>query len=233
MYAIHNYSPTARNLSEFFLLNFIPLIVFLKDGEHLGIYIDASNPNLFFKLETNSSGQFRAMLLPQDFESDSLKISGQCRVNKYSLGNPDPYISLIELTDQDVSEICSKVLKLSYQTEAKVIVDSVKKIALLVCKIPKLKSEKFESKEDLSLDAYLAKRKTFLAGMPPEITKINTRKIQFACNCSREQFLPSLKKIYQLDGDALFKEPLITITCDYCKSIYSFSRQDLASFELH
>ncbi|OFZ16140.1 MAG: hypothetical protein A2X86_13730 [Bdellovibrionales bacterium GWA2_49_15] len=226
--SLHHYSPEAKKSADFFLLNFLPLIAFLKSGEHFGVYIDSFTPNLFFKLESNSSGQFRAMLLPQDFKTELQKITGQCRVNKYSPRHPDPYVSHIELADHDLTKICSEVLKVSYQTEARVLVDPSQNFSLLLSKIP-------NSPLAVSLDAYIEKRKALLQLPLAEWgqdgpTQLNSRNITFTCNCSREQFLPSLKQIYQQDGEALFEKKHLTITCDYCKSVYNFSREDLLTF---
>ncbi len=240
--ALQQYSPEAKKAVDFFLLNFIPMIAYLKAGEHLGIYIDSSDPNLFFKLEANSSGQFRAMLLPANFHTELLSISGRCRINKYSPGNPEPYISHIELSHHDLTQICSSVLKLSYQTEARVLVDPAKRYSLLVSKIPGTKIDKIETKEAISLDAYLEKRQDVLQKLTVikldgstslGLSYVSARNILFRCNCSREQFLPALKNIYKQDGEALFEKNVITITCDYCKSIYKITREDVQNFQAH
>jgi molecular chaperone Hsp33 len=71
-------------------LGLLPIIFFLKPGESLGIYIDSENPYFRLKIETNSSGHTRTLLLPEEFNLFPEKITGNIRISKIFSSNKSP-----------------------------------------------------------------------------------------------------------------------------------------------
>src|SRR5690606_29016832 len=105
-------------------LGLMPIIFFLKPGESLGIYIDSEDPYFRLKIETNSAGHTRTLLLPEEFDLFPDKITGNVRVTKVFQSQKSPYTSMIELKNLDTKEIINQILKESYQTNSEVIIGS-------------------------------------------------------------------------------------------------------------
>jgi len=66
------------------VLMFQPMITFLKAEEGFGFYIDSKDPYFMLKIETNSLGNMRTLLMPDNFNKFPEKIIGISRLTKIS-----------------------------------------------------------------------------------------------------------------------------------------------------
>jgi molecular chaperone Hsp33 len=119
-------------------LGLLPIIFFLKPGESLGIYIDSEDPYFRLKIETNSAGHTRTLLLPEEFNLFPMKITGNIRITKIFSNNKSPYTSMLELKAVDTREVINQVLCESYQTNSEVIVGDISDQSVMVTKLPPL-----------------------------------------------------------------------------------------------
>jgi len=225
------------------LLGIIPIIFFLKPGESLGIYIDSEEPYFRLKIETNSAGHTRTLLLPIEFNQFPMNLTGQVRVTKIFNNNKSPYTSVIEVKDTATKEVINKILKDSYQTNSEVIVSDICDQSILVTKLPSLN---INSKNDdsISRQEFIAKNKLFFQNVFNESTDdiekivkifeekgfsyLGSRQVSFYCPCSKERMELNLKGMYSKDLEELFKDqPKVAVTCDYCNKIYEFTLEDL------
>jgi molecular chaperone Hsp33 len=224
-------------------LGLMPVIFFLKPGETLGIYIDSEDPYFRLKIETNSAGQTRTLLLPENFNLFPMKISGKVRLTKISPHEKAPYTSMIEIKDIETKDVINKIFDDIYQTNTEVIVSELSDQSIMVTKLPPLK---VNSSFDLtaSRKEFIKKQKTFFHDVfesaPDDIEQIvkifedqgfaylGSRQIDFFCSCSKDRMVVSLRGLYSGDIDHLFdgKEEL-EVKCDYCKKTYEISKAEV------
>ena len=117
-------------------LGLLPIVFFLKPQESLGIYIDSDEPYFRLKIETNSAGHTRTLLLPEQFNQFPMKISGNVRVTKIFQNNSHPYTSMIELNKVETKEVINRILSQSYQTNSEVIVGDISDQSIMITKLP-------------------------------------------------------------------------------------------------
>jgi len=224
-------------------LGLLPIIFFLKPGESLGIYIDSEDPYFRLKIETNSSGHTRTLLLPEEFNSFPMRITGQVRVSKIFSSNKTPYTSMLELNDVGPSEVFNTILRESYQTNSEVIVGEISDQSIMVTKLPPLNVNR-EEEETLSRKKYISMHANFFHDVfeaasndieqivkmfeDREYAYIGSRQIDFFCPCSKERMVLNLRGLYSGDIDSLFaEEDPIEVKCDYCRKTYAISKGDV------
>jgi len=224
-------------------LGLLPIIFFLKPGESLGIYIDSEDPYFRLKIETNSSGHTRTFLLPEEFNSFPMRITGQVRVSKIFSSNKTPYTSMLELNDVGPSEVFNTILRESYQTNSEVIVGEISDQSIMVTKLPPLNVNR-EEEETLSRKKYISMHANFFHDVfeaasndieqivkmfeDREYAYIGSRQIDFFCPCSKERMVLNLRGLYSGDIDSLFaEEDPIEVKCDYCRKTYAISKGDV------
>src|SRR5690606_22775102 len=182
-------------------LGLMPIIFFLKPGESLGIYIDSEDPYFRLKIETNSAGHTRTLLLPEDFNLFPMKISGNVRISKIFASQKAPYTSMIELNSVETKDVINRILSESYQTNSEVIVSEISDQSVMVTKLPQLNvnstiDDSFSRKE------YIKKHKQFFHDVfeqaSDDIEKIvkifedhqysylGSRQVSFFCPCSKD-----------------------------------------------
>lgn len=224
-------------------LGLLPIIFFLKPGESLGIYIDSEDPYFRLKIETNSQGHTRTLLLPEEFNLFPMSITGQVRVSKLFPNEKTPYTSMLELNGVETRDVINRIFSESYQTNSEVIVSDVADQSIMVTKLPPLNVNSTLD-ETVSRQEYIKKHKNFFhdvfEGAMNDIEKVvqtfeqngfaylASRQIDFFCPCSHDRMVFNLRGLYTGDIDELFKEqdPL-EITCDYCKKIYRITKNEL------
>jgi len=224
------------------LLGIMPIIFFLKPTESLGIYMDSEDPYFRLKIETNSAGHTRTLLLPEEFNLFPSKISGKIRITK-TAQHSIPYTSMLDLKDQDNKEVINQILRESYQTNSEVIVADQSDQSILVTKLPPLNVNSNYDETD-SRKQYIAKNESFFQevfGMAlDDIEKIvkkfednglsylGSRQVNFFCPCSQERMVLNLRNLYAKDIDELFSEQsTLEVKCDYCRKIYNISKTDI------
>lgn len=224
-------------------LGLLPIVFFLKAGENLGIYIDSENPYFRLKIETNSSGHTRTLLLPEEFNTFPDKITGNIRITKIFTNNKSPYTSMLELKGVDSREVMNQVLCESYQTNSEVIVANQSDQSIMVTKLPPLNSNSIID-ESVSRKEYIKKNQPFFQQMfelaTDDIEKIvktfedhglsylGSRQISFFCPCSEERMVLNLRGLYSGDINALFEDKdTLEIKCDYCRKEYHIAKSDV------
>jgi molecular chaperone Hsp33 len=224
-------------------LGLLPIIFFLKPQESLGIYIDSDEPYFRLKIETNSAGHTRTLLLPENFNQFPMKITGNVRVSKIFMNQSQPYTSMIQLTEVEAKDIINKILTESYQTNSEVIIGELSDQSIMVTKLPPVNVNS-SLDESMSRKDYIKKHSQFFHDVfetaTDDIEKIvklfedhgfsymASRQINFFCPCSRERMILNLKGLYTNDLDHLFDgEDKVEIKCDYCQKNYEIFRQDI------
>ncbi len=224
-------------------LGLLPIVFFLKPGESLGLYIDSEEPYFRLKIETNSAGHTRSLLLPEDFSLFPMKISGKIRITKIFPGTKAPYTSVLELKDVSTKEVINKVLAESYQTNSEVLVGEVSDQSIMVTKLPPVNVNSHLD-ETQSRKDFVKRHQTFFHDVfeaaTDDIEKIvklfedrgyaylGSRQINFFCPCTKERMILNLKGLYSIDLEELFKqEKTVEITCDYCRKHYSITREEM------
>jgi molecular chaperone Hsp33 len=224
------------------LLGLMPIIFFLKPGESLGIYIDSEEPYFRLKIETNSAGHTRTLLLPENFDQFPEKITGKIRITKIS-NSGTPYTSMLELKDLNTKEVINQVLKESYQTNSEVIVSHQSDQSIMVTKLPPINVNK-NIDETISRNEYIKNNHQFFNDVfemalddiekivkkfeDNELAYLGSRQISYFCPCSQERMVLNLRGLYSNDLEELFSEKdTVDIKCDYCRKEYVVSKADL------
>lgn len=225
------------------LLGLMPIIFFLKPGESLGIYIDSENPYFRLKIETNSAGHTRTLLLPEEFNLFPEKITGSIRITKIFTYNKSPYTSMLDLKNADTKDLINQVLTESYQTNSEVIVSEQSDQSIMVTKLPPVNVNN-PVDETISRKEYIRKNQSFFhdvfAMASDDIEKIvkkfedhgfsylGSRQISFFCPCSQERMVLNLRGLYSGDVDELFHDKdSLEIKCDYCQKVYHIAKSDV------
>lgn len=224
-------------------LGIMPVIFYLKPGESLGIYIDSENPYFRLKIETNSAGHTRTLLLPDEFNLFPMKITGNVRVTKIFQSQKAPYTSMIELNNADSRDVINQILTESYQTNSEIIVSDISDQALMVSKLPPINVKVIQD-ESVSRKEYIKKHSHFFHDVfelaTDDIEKIvkkfedynysylGSRQVSFFCPCSEDRMIMNLRGLYAGDVDDLFKDTeAVEIVCDYCRKKYSITKAQI------
>lgn len=224
-------------------LGLLPIITFLKPGESLGLYIDSEEPYFRLKIETNSAGHTRTLLLPEEFNLFPMKITGKARVTKIFSGQKSPYTSMIELRDIETKEVINQIFRESYQTASEVIVAEMSDQSIMITKLPSLNVNS-NIDDTLSRKEYIKKHSTFFHDVfelaTDDIEKIvkifedrgfaylGSRQVSFFCPCSKDRMVLNLRSLYGSDMDNLFDdEGMVEIKCDYCRKMYHISEAEV------
>jgi len=223
-------------------LGLMPIVFFLKPGESLGIYIDSEDPYFRLKIETNSAGHTRTLLLPEEFDQFPETITGQIRVTKIHPGS-SPYTSMLELNKTSPKELINRIFTESYQTNSEVIVSQDADQSIMVTKLPPVNVNSIHDEEE-SRKEYILKNMNFfnetfkLASNDIEeivrkfesnnLSYLGSRQVDFFCPCNKERTVLNLKGLYASDIDYLFqKDPSVEVKCDYCRKVYNITKSDL------
>lgn len=224
-------------------LGLLPIIFFLKPGESLGLYIDSEEPYFRLKIETNSAGHTRTLLLPEEFNLFPMKITGKVRVTKIFPDGKSPYTSVLELDAIDTKDVINRIFSESYQTNSEVVVSDIADQAVMVTKLPQLDGNRVID-ETISRKEYIKKHKALFQSIfeeasndIEEIVKLfedhnysymGSRLIDFYCPCTQERMVLNLRGLFRNDLDSLFDEKNeVEIKCDYCRKDYIISKGDV------
>lgn len=228
-------------------LGLLPIVFFLKPQESLGLYIDSEDPYFRLKIETNSAGHTRTLLLPEEFNLFPMKITGKVRVAKIFQNNSHPYTSVLDLDHVDTKDVINKILTESYQTNSEVIVSDISDQSLMVTKLPPINvNSSFD--DSMSRADYVKKHKNFFHDVfetaTDDIEKIvkmfedkgfsymASRQIDFFCPCSKDRMVLNLKSLYSQDLDHLFDgKDSVEIKCDYCRKEYQVTKSDIEQLQ--
>jgi molecular chaperone Hsp33 len=224
-------------------LGLLPIIYFLKPGESLGLYIDSEDPYFRLKIETNSAGHTRTLLLPEEFNLFPMRISGKARVTKIFPGQKLPYTSMIELKEVETNKVINQIFNESYQTNSEVIVAELSDQSIMVSKLPSLNVNS-SLDDSVSRKEYIKKHDTFFHDVfemaSDDIEKIvktfedrgfaylGSRQVSFYCPCSKDRMVLNLRGLYAGDMNDIFNDgETIEIKCDYCRKKYEITKAEV------
>lgn len=228
------------------------IIQFFKNDENLGFYIDSMEPNFHFKLETNSQGYVRALLLPEDVGHIPKAIDGVVRLVKKASYAKEPYQSVIEVTQKDIPSIINEILQHSDQINAYVFLSPVSDQSVMVSRLPIPKGreqEHFLSPKEYFLKFQSRFMKVFKMNLNDgeklvaTMTTLNKNKlaylsatdIQQHCPCSKEGLLVSIRHFAQeeLDDETAQGRPYLDLKCHYCNKVYRVDERDLQTLAIN
>ena len=240
----HNLEANALNYYRETLLSTLHLCNFLKPGENIGIYIDSENPYFRFKVELHESGDFRTLLLPEQFDAFPKKITGICRISKI-FPQKRPYTSVIQISDQAADSLINSIFEQSYQTNSQVITSEVSDQSFMVTKLPPININQVND-ESMGLNEYLLTKKKlfselFIKGSTDveEIVKfmendsfayLGSKQMKLTCSCSKERMVNNLLSLGHNDLNEVFNnKENVEVRCDYCNTVYTIAKSDLAN----
>ncbi|MBL7663723.1 MAG: Hsp33 family molecular chaperone HslO [Bacteriovoracaceae bacterium] len=223
------------------VLSTVPMISFLKPTEGFGLYLDSQSPYFRFKIEANSNGSLRTLLLPESFNQFPDKITGEARFVK-NLPGSVPYTSIIKIDNEPTAEIINRILNESYQTNANVQLGNTIDQSLMVVKLPQLNVDKHYD-DSTSMKEFLLKNKKFIQyTFDADLNDIEqivnyfeqngyaymaSREVRFHCPCSKERMIANLSTLSVTDREDLFdKNGVIEAKCDYCLTVHKILRSD-------
>lgn len=241
---IHNIGPLAISFYQKTLLGITHFVNLLKPGENLGLYIDSEDPYFRFKIELAHNGQFRTLLLPEEFNDLPLKFSGQCRLSKV-LPNSTPYNTVLEYNDFPLEEIVNDILARSYQVPDRIELLNENQ-SYMLAKLPADRIQaRMEGFEDTDLKSYLSQHKASIdkvLNMKDQFSQSNleelladlgfqflgSKQISFHCPCSKARMIRNLNLLPTEDKNHLFDEKKeIETRCDYCNTIYTITEDEI------
>jgi molecular chaperone Hsp33 len=247
---IHDIGPYAFSFYQKTLLSSLQMLNFLKANEHLGFYIDSEEPYFRFKVEISPSGEFRTLLLPEEFDDFPTTLTGKCRLSKMTMGKT-PYTTILDFNEHPLEELVNEIIDKSYQTNAFITLSKDESSSLMVLKLPPSNvNKKIDDFEDIDMKTIQEKyndlfenalklKKTSVEEVEElfkahGLTYLGSKEVKFHCPCSRQRMADNLLTLPLKDRVSLFdKMPVIEVRCDYCNSIYDVSENDVLKPDLH
>jgi molecular chaperone Hsp33 len=227
------------------VLSVQPMIALLKHGEQFGFYIDSAEPFFRLKIETSHHGATRCTLVPEEFQEFPAAMRGIVRMVKIFPNNVAPYESVIEVEALPLREIVNRVLAESYQVQAGIVVSQTSDQSMMLLRLPPPTGDG----EDSQTQVVIGPRQQ---GMEQDLQRIFAsglhdrdeiesafgdigfellarRQISFYCACSLPRMIENIRLAVGEDFERLFDpdQHALDITCEYCKSRYSVTREDL------
>ncbi len=229
------------------VLTFLPMISYLKNGEQFGFYIDSDQPWFRFKLEANAQGYMRTLLNPELFNDFPQNITGRCRLSKILPGQREAYNTIIELQNLSVGQISNMILRDSYQVKAQIHLSQKSDQALLIHRLPDRQVDREpELRPDFSsyfeqevkaataiLDAEQASYEKITSHFKDRgMDFLSATQVEFKCSCSRERMLQGVASLAHSESidDVFQKDEALETKCDYCKTYYLITKQEVLNF---
>lgn len=226
------------------------LISLLKPGEGMGLFIDSSDPYFRLKIEMNHAGRMRTLLMPENFNDFPEKIKGVCRLSKIFPNNPTPYTSVIELNQTNFHQVVNTILKDSYQIKSDIHISNSSDQSLMLVQLPPEKVDKEVIVEPMQISDYWNKIQAKITTLfdkaitdPEEIqntfesmglTTLGSKQVEFKCSCSRERMVESIGSLCRSTSlKEIFEDKNeVETKCDYCKSFYLITRDEVVNNSL-
>ena len=244
---IHNVKNQGFNFFRNAILSSIPLINFLKPSENLGLFIDSENPYFKLKVEMNSSGLMRTLLMPEHFDELPPAFSGKVRLVKQFPTSPTPYTTILEINAQSMNEVINTILKDSYQVNSRVLLSDSSDQSVLVSRLPDKNVDKELVDDRVNLHDYIEELKPDLVNFFQKVSEdeseiqgfftdhgfdlLMSKEVKFKCNCSRERMvsgIAGLVRTHDIENVFEGKESL-EAKCDYCNTEYLITKDEIKS----
>lgn len=227
------------------VLTAIPLVTLLKFNENLGLYIDNKDPYFLLKIEMSEAGEFRTLLLPETFDEFPLKLKGDARLSKITVGQTTPYTSIININGLNIHEVVNQILKDSYQIHGEVQVSDEADQSIFTMQLPRKNWDKEEnptepkSLQDFHKEIGPKVKELFSRGTNDEqeiieafeamgLKYLTGKDLDFKCNCSYERMLTGVESLLRGHTlDEVFQDDeSIETRCDYCKTYYQIPKTE-------
>ncbi|MFZ4713959.1 MAG: Hsp33 family molecular chaperone HslO [Bacteriovoracaceae bacterium] len=243
MAVLHHLKGAGFSYYRDLLLSVLPFVSFVKKGESFGLYLDSEEPYFRFKLETNYTGNFRTLLLPEAFDQFPQKLTGMVRFSKL-FDNSTPYTTIMQVEELDFSQIINQLIRDSYQIEAKAHLSDIVDQSFFISKIPRenvgryiidpgLTLEQYEKKFCPDLNTIFAENFTEEKDIVDFFTKrgfyfLGSKPFNYYCPCTRERMITNLVTLSAEDINELFDQNNeLEITCDYCHEKYKINKLEI------
>jgi molecular chaperone Hsp33 len=221
-----------------------PLISFLKPGEGFGLFLDNINPKFSLKIETNSAGLVRCLILPESFDEFPLTLKGECRLSKIFPGKSMPYTSIVPMEDISFKDVVNNILRDSYQVQSEVVISKDSDQSIMYTQLPNFNVDRVEDRDhDLSsykklrhqqIDDFFRQGETEEAAIISFFSDLGLdylgrKRVMFKCSCARERIIQNLQSLAVMDKESLFRdgEDSIEIKCDYCNTYYQIKKDEI------
>ncbi|OIQ16705.1 MAG: hypothetical protein BM556_13660 [Bacteriovorax sp. MedPE-SWde] len=242
---IHNLKNKGFHFFRNSILSSLPLVNFLKPQENMGLFIDSDEPYFRLKIEMNSSGNMRTLLLPETFDELPETFTGQVRQSKMFPHSPSPYTSIMKVNSQSTNEVINMILKDSYQINSEVFLSDTSDQAVLFSRLPQKNVNKEEVVERKTLKEYWSeiepriselfqnsvtdfeKIESSIVSLGFEL--IGTKDIAFKCNCSRDRMVTGIASLTgnSTINDIFDGKESLEAKCDYCKTDYLITKDEI------
>lgn len=226
------------------VLSVQPMIALIKRGEQIGFYLDSTEPFFRLKIEAAHLGDMRCALYPEDFREFPRRMWGIARVQTVFPGPRTPYTSVLQVDGLPLGAIVNRVLSASYQVRSVVLVSQRADQSAMLHLLP-LTGRGDEPPPELlrdrearlhgGIDLIFSRSLHVGADIETAFEEIGFRRladrpVRLRCGCSRERMVAALLGLGEDDRVDLFETDSdeIEIKCEYCKTLYRVSRDDLA-----
>ena len=228
------------------VLSVQPMIALIKRGEQIGFYLDSTEPHFRLKIEAAHRGDMRCALVPEDFREFPERMWGIARVQKIFPDGRAPYTSLLRVDGLSLGAVVNQVLATSYQVNSVVLISQRTDQSAMLHQLPTIERRgeyqvsagalrERESRLQGEIDLIFARalhRSEEVEAAFAEIgfRRLADRPVRFRCGCSSERIVTALLGLSEDDRADLFDAGSndIEIKCEYCKSRYRVTRDDLA-----
>jgi redox-regulated HSP33 family molecular chaperone len=207
-------------------------------------------PPFRLKIETAFHGDTRCALMPEGFHEFPGAVRGVARLLKLYPDNRPPYTSVIHLDGLSLGDMVNGVLRSSFQSGSVILVSRDADQSAMLHRLPPVGRhgdrdddpvaavERFRRSIEAPLAKLFARALTGREELHAAFEALGfhplaSRPVRLRCGCSRDRMLRNLRLV--ADGDAGLDElfgagrPSLEVTCDYCKTRYRVTRDDLGA----
>ena len=235
--AIYLSSESDNSALIFFDLCFLQLLNFFKEKEQLGIYFDAENQQLQYKLEASTSGSYRSVLLA-DPNSFNPLMTGNIRLIKYQPGKQVPAESIVRAENLSVRDMVMEIISQSYQISSALTLQAEKNQSILLTALP-------GQEDDNNLENYVTSNNDRIVELSKfdfqneqnliaefencNFKHLTIQDIEMYCPCSKENMILNLRRLSRVNLDSIFEgdnTPAIA-NCDYCQTSYEILKSEV------
>ncbi len=245
---LHDKDVTGFGYLRDFVLMGEHLTSYLKHQESMGIFIDSETPYIRLKLEISAIGKTRTLLLPENIQDIPTSINGFCRLVKVNPFQNEPYTSFIRLENLPLKESITLALKKSYQVNSELLLSSVTDQSAMLTRLPDIQVDKHVRESRPSMEKEIVRvwpqlEKIYSLATTDQETVQNElqqlgyeylsgQDIELSCSCEHERMVTGIASLAHSESlDNIYeKDTSIEVKCDYCKTTYHISRDEVEEF---
>lgn len=232
----HGLGPAAAQLAAEAMAAAVLLSAHVKGEERLTMEVVGERPRFDVVVDVNGDGTVRGRLRPAEIPPGG-HFSGLLAVLK-SLGRQELYRGIARVQDEGFEAALQRFLVESQQVDARVRVGArveegrvVAAVGLLVERLPDTEADDFrdtilpviEGGLDALMTAFAFGR---LGGAEVEV--LGAIDLRFACTCSRERVLATLRALGATEILGILDDPgFAEVTCHFCNERYEVGPDEL------